>query len=68
MSMHKHECPKCETVWQHDPKTFRPGDRPHVCPSCGHIGLPSTYLYAGPKPAAFTNHHLAQETAAAGAV
>lgn len=61
--MHKHQCPECRCVWQHERPALgapdechtRFNDVAHDCPKCG---TEETFKYHGPKPAEFTNHHL----------
>lgn len=46
---HAHECPRCTTIWAHDPIkmhgcTEAQFDRAHTCPKCG---AEQTYTYPG---------------------
>lgn len=39
--LHAHECPECETRWEHHPddlQGFGAFERGHTCPTCGYDG------------------------------
>lgn len=39
--LHGHECPRCETVWEHHPDDFHNDvafDEAHICPACKYDG------------------------------
>lgn len=53
-NLHAHECPRCRTVWRHDPDTIESGkrDAAHTCPVPGCGGMEFRWMHAGDaKPA-----------------
>lgn len=61
MNTHKHACPKCGFVWEHEDALTCRRTEPervaaHTCPECGHfkdgVGKTSTtFIYWGSVPA-----------------
>jgi hypothetical protein len=59
MSRHKHKCPRCGCIWEHDDALAVADcdvhDAAHRCPACGTW---ETERYDGAEPAAYHDHHL----------
>lgn len=57
MSEHKHLCPKCATVWEHDryfiKKRYPILEKAHECPKCGTY---NGVIYKGDLPVEFPRY------------